>query len=351
MRDVTMCVVLSAVMSFTAAQPARAQKLAPPSRQATAAMHAGKLVMKADVVNGAVGGNPAQMHAARAMADAILAVVKRDDAIAHPIGYEIALRREIGVDRDASIGAPFQAGAAWDVWGYSAFVDSHGGESIDTDGRFGMSVLANSVACDALAVDDVPDHGLPVVPGMKKTGEYRGHPIWNGQCVIISSNADPAYVPVTRERFMKLHLLALHDEQEKGRKNLTGLDAALRAKIEPDLAAFDRAVAAEEARLSAMSAAERSQPATIDWGAGGNWKTAQLVPPDKDGAIALMSPNAAIYDKKLPPTRVQLLTVFLPFVQRGVKPPRLEEDSLRRAHAEAIRDGLDWAALDAMVRP
>jgi hypothetical protein len=125
----------------------------------------------------------------------------------------------------------------------------------------------------------------------------------------------------------------------------------LRAKIEPDLAAFDRAVAGEEARLDAMSASERAQPATITWGAGGNWKTAELVPADRDGAVPLVSPNPAIYDGKLPPARVQVLTVFLPFVQRGMKPPRLEEDSLRRAHAEAIRDGLDWAALEAMVRP
>jgi hypothetical protein len=344
-----MCVVLSAVLSFTAEHPVHAQKLAPPTRQAAAAAHAGKLVMKADEVTG--GRSPAQAQAARAMADGILAVVKRDDAIAHPVGYEIALRREIGVDRDTPIGAPFAAGAAWDVWGYSVFVDAHGGESIDTDGRFGMSILANSVSCDALAVDDIPDHGLPVVPGMRKTGEYRGHPIWNGQCVIISRSAEPAYIPVTRERFMKLHLLALRDEQAKGRKNLAGVDAALRAKIEPDLAAFDRAVAAEQARLDAMSASERAQPATIDWGAGGNWKTAQLVPSDRDGAVALMSPNPAIYDGKLPPAQVQVVSVFLPFVQRGVKPPRLEEDSLRRAHAEAIRDGLDWPALDAMVRP
>lgn len=349
MRDVTTCVVLAAAVSFAAARPASAQKLAPQSRQGAAALQPGKLVMTSDVVSGAVGRNAAQMQSARTMADGILAIVKRDAAIGHPVGYEIALRRTVERDRDTPIGAPFQAGARWDVWGYSVFVDTHGAESIETDGRFGMSILTNSVSCDALPVDDIPDHGLPVVPGMRTTGEYRGHPIWNGQCVVIASRSEPAYVAVTRERFMKMHLLALREEQQKGRKNLAGVDAALRAKIEPDLAAFDRAVAGEQARLDAMSATERTQPATIDWGAGGNWKTAQLVPADKDGAVALMSPNPAIYDTTLPPTRVQVVTVFLPFVQRGVKPPRLEEDSLRRAHAEAIRDGLDWTALEAMV--
>ena len=350
MRDSRVCVLVAAVVAFTAAQPASAQKLAPPSRQTAAAAHPGKLVMKSDVVNGIIH-NAAQLSFARTMADEILAVVKRDPAIVHPVGYEITLRRAIGTDRDTPIGAPFQAGAEWDVWGYSVFADAHGAESIDTDGRFGMSILANSVACDALPVDDIPDHGLPVVPGMRKTGEYRGHSIWNGQCVIISNGSQPAYVPVTRERFMKMHLLALHAEQAKGRQNLVSVSAELRARIEPDLAAFDHAIAAEESRLNAMDAAERANPAMIEWGASGNWKTAQLVPPDKEGAIALMSPNPAIYDAKLPATRVQVVTVFLPFVEREVKPPRLEEDSLRRAHAEAIRDGLDWATLEALVRP
>src|SRR5581483_9934005 len=173
---------------------------------------------------------------------------------------------------------------------------------------------------------------------------------YNGQCVVIASSSEPAYVPVTRERFMKLHLLALHARAEQGRKNIGGLDPALRAKVEPDLAQFDRAVAGEEARLNDMSADERAQAATIDWGPNGNWSTAQLVPPDKEGAVTLMSPNPAIFDATQPPTRVQVVTVFLPFVERGVKPPRLEEDSLRRAHAEAIRDGLDWSALEAIVR-
>jgi hypothetical protein len=336
----------AAVASIATAVPASAQKLAPSSRQAAAATHPGKLVMRPDQLSGAAARSPA----ARAMAEAILAIVQRDAALTHPVGYEVTLHREVGQDGEVPIGAPFYAGAAWDVWGYSVFTVPAGGEVVDTDGRFGMSILANSISCDPAVVEDVPDHGLPIVTGTQKTGDYRGHPIYDGQCVVITSSAEPPYVPVSRERFMRMHLSALHAEQERGKKTIADLDPNTRAKLAPDLAAFDRAVAEEEARFAAMSAADRAAPATIDWGAGGNWKTAQLVPPDRDGAVRLMSPNPAIFDAKLPATKAQVVTVFLPFVQRGVKPPRLEEDSLRRSHAAAIRDGLDWSALEAMVR-
>lgn len=69
--------------------------------------------------------------------------------------------------------------------------------------------------------------------------------------------------------------------------------------------------------------------------------------PDAEGAQPLVMPNPAFFDRSLPPGQPQVVTVFLPFLQpafAGGLPNDWREPATR------IRDGLDWGALEALVR-
>ncbi len=96
----------------------------------------------------------------------------------------------------------------------------------------------------------------------------------------------------------------------------------------------------------------------VDW----EFNTDELVSMDDPGGSPLVQLNPAFFDQTRPVTAAQLVTVCLPGLQglenkdydrlsgseRDDERAKLER---RTRDAALIRDHLDWAALEALVKP
>lgn len=305
---------------------------------------------------GGSGLKPADRRAALALADSLLAVFRRDPAIASPTGYAVTLHREVGANLGTARadGAPIYAGVSGAYWGYF-LVD--GRPNPDASGKTPIDAYVNNLlACPHSEDFDVehrnkpmPDGGRPIFAGVRQTGEFRGHPIYNGQCVVLTNRHEPTFLPVTRERYRKLEIIGMRAKVERFRQQIDydKLDPKWRAEYDKSFEESRQIIAGREAELTRMSAADRVAPAAVRH-SGVDDST--LVSVDDPDGIPLVTINPAFYDPSLPASAAQIIVVNVPFVQPGVTPKGPPDEPERRAHGERIRDGLDWAALEAMVR-
>ena len=306
-----------------------------------------------------IGGSPvdpAQREAASALATSVLDILRRDPAVASPTGYSVRVNRATGKRTDWAhfdSGLPFYAGAFGTLFSVDARPNPGG------QGAANFGIYANTVlGCPATEFQHpgskAPwriEDDRPVLIGERRTGELHGYPIYDRQCVVLSTRKDPPFVPLTRERFLRLRIQDLRARLASVRTQYAGqaTDETVRAAIDSAVKLITEAVEEQESALAAMSDAERAAPSYVRPGDG----EARLVDPDEDGAEPLTVPNPAFFDRARPPSVAQILAVYLPYVQSGprsdVVPPDLPEEW--RPAMEKIRDGLDWAALEALLRP
>jgi hypothetical protein len=346
-RVVPAIIAGAALALATPLSPCRGQEWRPDeSRHGTLAVGA---------TEGGSGLKAADRRAAAALADSLLAVFRRDPAIASPVGYMVTLHREVGsnVGRASADGAPFYAGVSGAYWGYF-LVD--GKPSPDASGKTPIDAYVNNLlGCPHSEDFDVehrdkpmPDGGPLIFAGVRQTGQLRGHPIYNGQCVVLTNRHEPPFLPVSRERYRKLEILGMRAKVDRFRQQVDydKLDAKWRAAYDENFKESQRIIAGREAELARMSAEDRAAPAAMRHDGVDD---STLVSADDPDGIPLVTINPAFYDRSLPASAPQILVVNVPFVQPDVTPKGTPDEPPRRTHGERIRDGLDWAALEAMV--
>ena len=317
----------------------------------------GTLAIGTDERDGDGLTDPLQRRAALALAGSLLDVFRRGSAVSSPVGYMVKLHRVIG-SSDSELGrAPgmaYFAGVSGAYWGYFL---KDGKPDPDASGKTPFASYVNTLwACPYSEDYDVEargkpmlDGGAPILAGVRHTGNFRGHPVYNGECVVITNSSEPPFVPVTRERYMQLETLGMRAKVDRFRKQVDydHLDPQWRAAYDNTLKESAQIIAGREAELARMSAADRAAPAAVRHAGSGD---STLVSPDDPDASPLVTINPAFFDRSLPPSKAQVIIVDLPFLQTGVTPDRTPDEPARRAHAEKIRDQLDWAALEAMVK-
>jgi len=391
--------------------------------------HPGTLSAKPDVGHGKQMPPGAQRTLAFASAQRVLDLLRSDAALANPIGYSVVLRRLASerLSGDAP-GMPYHEAVLGELTYFGLEDNGHGGKEIGpTGGIVSFHVAINTVGSEAEieSTDEEADHGPRIMYDLKKTGDFRGRPVYNGACTYVSRGPAPPVVPLTKERYYTLELLKakaassfhagqhaattstpasdglqkfLRDRPQREASNRKTIDAlraagADAATIQQMTDAFHEAEKQQEAglrgavaggsdqniqdivkqgreaeaahiaelrsSLDALSPEERKSPAyLIDHGRGYYTLGSKA---DED-VILPMQPNPAFYDASLSPNLPQVLWICLPGLQ-GVADSTYqtyagEEREQERATAERhladairVRDKLDWAALEALVKP
>ncbi|HEX3868746.1 MAG TPA: hypothetical protein VHV78_18420 [Gemmatimonadaceae bacterium] len=383
--------------------------------------HHGAFVLRSNAQMGLVIHNPAALAGALNGADKILAILRRDDALSAPVGYSAVVSRAAGMTSSGGDSIAPGLPAHWGVTGgldyFATEDDGRGGQRVSDDGgRFDISVIVNGIGMlsDVEQVTPALDHGPPILQGYRVTGTFRGHDVYNGECVFIARRPGvPPFVPVTKERYLRLRILkaradsARHTAEHRTMDEAPGTSAALqqwirdkptrqadmqktydalktvdRAQAETLLVAWKRSEAEAGASLreaASSGADDRIKQIEREGTAGEGHYIASLVaqldslsPADKksqaavlqlgvDGeklgmlddpeSVPLVQINAAFFDKTSPVTVPQLVSVCLPGLQEGVEVKRYEWSDRRAHDAGLVRDRLDWAALEALVEP
>lgn len=383
--------------------------------------HHGNFVLRPDAQLGLAVPNAAQRRAAFAAADKLVAILRHDDALATPIGYAAVVHRAAGVTGaggdSLAPGLPVHYAVAGGLNYYAMEDDGHGGQRVgDGGGSFPFLFAVNGIGrlSDMEVITPPFDHGPPILTDFRVTGQFRGHAVYNGECVFIARRPSvPPFVPVTQARYLTLQILKAradstrHAAEHRQMDAAPGVASALeqwnkdRPKREADMrvtyeqvkkldpksaqafldswraseadaaarlasaapsGADDRIrelarqgsagegtmIAAIQAQLNALSPAERKAPAAIlEQGAAGD-KLGKASDPESQPLVQI---NPAFFDKTLAVDVPQLVTVCLPGLQAGVEIKRWEWNDQRAHDAALIRDHLDWAALEALVKP
>jgi hypothetical protein len=328
----------------------------PAAAQAIDPVHGkpGSLVLGIDQRIGAAPVDAAARQAALAVAGNILAVVRRNPAIASPVGYTVRIHRAFGKRSDWAdfdSGLPFFAGVFGTLFAADAKPSPNAFKGAD------FAIYVNTVLqCPVNAFTHplakhpwLLDGKAPVIEGGRATGQFRGHVIYDGQCVVLSRHKEPPFLPLTRDQYVRLEISALQERLESTREKFAGVsDPNVRSALDSAVQQIDNAIAKRRQELDSMDPSTRSSVVFVQTG----YAEAKLADPGDDGAIPLSVPNPAFFNQSLPPATVQAVSVFLPFLQPGAPPaglpPGLPEDW--RPATEKLRDQLDWATLEALLQ-
>ena len=319
-----------------------------------AAMHAGSFVMRPDEQLEVALGDAASRRSALALADQLVAILRRTPALASPVGYSTIVSRPAGsAPAGYDTGMPYHA-AVVGALSYFMTQRSASGTATFTNngGNLPFAIYANMAACEERSTIDTArplDGGPPVMTGYRRTGEFRGHPVYNGSCVVIAGAGEPLE-PVSTERYLRLAVLALRAKQashrSRNRADAAGGDQRVAAVERMGDSLEAARIADVEAQIAAMSPAVRRRQAAV-------FNEGQLMPSDVDDADAfpLVQPNSSFFKADRPAGRATLIVVVLPGLQPEIAPPHDEMNDQRLRDVARIVAQLDWAALEAMVRP
>lgn len=399
----------AALLSSAWAPPCLAQKAD------AATTHAGQLALQADAQLGLVVPNATQRRTLFAASDRIVAILRRDDALAHPVGYATIVHRAAGVTGAGGESLAPSLPPHYGVVGALAYYAvGDDGKVGDGGGRVRISIIANGIGRieDVEQITPALDGGPPVLGDYRVTGQFRGHPVYNGECVVISRRtAMPPFVPLTKERYLKLQIAkfradsARHDAEHRAdagnttsaalaawirerpkreadmratydavtkmdpkagaefldtwRKSQADAEARLRSAASSDAdqrikeierngtAGEGQRIAALQAQLDALSPAERKSPAAV---LQLGVAGAALAPVDDPESLPLVQINSAFFDKTLAADVAQVVTVCLPGLQSGIEVTSTEWNDQRARDTALIRDHLDWSAIEALVK-
>jgi hypothetical protein len=300
---------------------------------------------------------------------------------------------------------PWHAGVTASASYYT--MDGAGRATSQEGGRIPVRVLVNLARCDEGWDVHELDGGPPVIV-QRATGQFHGHPVYDGNCVLLTSRSAPPVLPVTQARYLGLEILhyrvemarhgAQHDSMTGGGSELQRflrerpkreadmhatylemkksnpavaeqmLDASKQAEAQQEAALrsaessgaesnlqtiMANASAMEQhridslqAKLAAMSLAQRARQAMVVERASNDTSLAE---DGEEGAIPLVSPNPAFFDRALGATAVQSIVVYID----GLQPtPDADVDTSDKDRARAtarIAEGLPWGELEAML--
>jgi len=255
------------------------------------------------------------------------------------------------------------------------------------------------------------DGGPPLIRGYRRTGTFRGHDVYDGDCVFITASGLPPLVPVTRERYLSVKIAEMRrssarhaaqqqaggttvmsdhyaqflrdrpkreaemrkvydeikksdpasadkmmeewkkaeaesEQQIRAANGGADLDRQIQSARAEGNAAAAGAIQSLQSELEAMSPADRRRAAfVVDLGVG----QTRLAGEDDTETTPLVQVNEAAYDKALGLEAPQAISVCLPGLQEGFPKDDREWTPQRARDAILIRDGLDWASLEAMV--
>lgn len=322
--------------------------------QAAGAGQAGNSVAGLDLRIGGTDVAAPQKQAALAIAAKLKAILEENPAITHPMGYSLRIQRAYGKVTDFAhfdSGLPFYAGVFGTVFGPNVK------PSATSFGNPDFGIYANTVLqCPMQEFTHPLAQGtpwrlgnLPVVQGGRRTRETHGYAIYDGQCVIVTKSKVAPFRPLTVEEYLQLEIGNVNTRLDSLHQRYAGrkMDAGMQAAIEGADKQLQNAITQLKQQLAGMSAASRQAPAAVRTG----YMEANLVSADAKDAVLLSVPNPAFLNRSLPAGEVQVLSVFLPFVQPGPRadglPPGLGpswEPAMGR-----IRDGMDWEALGGLV--
>ena len=305
-----------------------------------------------------IGGQPvdaAYRPAAQTLAQTVRDIVARNSAVASPSGFSVRIHRVMGRRTDwahfdsglpffaGAVGVLFSAGARPSATAWSA---PNFGIYVNTVLQCPVSTFSLPNAHGAVAQVD----GMPIIEGGRRTGDFRGHPVYDTDCIILTRGSRAPFIAVTRERYRRLEIDAIKGQLEEVRKQRAAQasNAALQSALQEAETEIAKLIAQRERAAAAESAADRARPAFVR----PDGAESPLANPDEDGAIPLSTPNPALFDRSLPPSAVQVVSVYLPFAQSGARanglPPDLGEEW--RPIEERIRDQFDWSAIAALLQ-
>jgi hypothetical protein len=192
--------------------------------QGTDPEHAPGSLRVVNEIPNAQGLTAAQRAQASAIANGVIILLRRDPAIANPVGYSVTVRAvaHSRLPGDAP-GIPYHVV----LYGQANYFEWHdnarGTRQVQLgSGGFDFTIAVNAVGYPAEldAADEELDHGTRVMGAdegerdiYRVTGSFRGHPVYGGSCTYLSHRTVPPVVAVTKERYLSLELLKLRGAQ------------------------------------------------------------------------------------------------------------------------------------------
>ena len=163
--------------------------------------------------------------------------------------------------------------------------------------------------------------------------DVKGFPSYGKGFVVITKSERPIFVPVARERVMRLVI-------ENGKKTLAMMTGPhQQAQVEP----MKACVAKLEQELASLSPADRAGPAYLTMGRvpGRDPICDPFSSASDRQARRIIAENPNFYDKSLPPSAIQV--VFVNFGSFNTNVPD------RREQLERVKNQLDFTALAALT--
>jgi hypothetical protein len=207
-----------------------------------------------------------------------------------------------------------------------------------------INMFANNLQCvfrDGAFADDA--EGTMYFEPAGPVGAEHGHPVFEG-CVVITHRPGPFWVPVSRERVIKVKIAEVETRLANFRESVRlvqGMGSAVSDDQKAEQAAllkvFEGRVTAMRDLLDGLDANARRQPATI----ARVDDPAEAILNTSAPRIAVVQPNPAFFDAARP-ADIQILTVFQDCV-----PTSCDQGGTA---VEAIYRSLDWAALAGYQR-
>jgi hypothetical protein len=286
----------------------------------------------------ASGARPAATERVRRLYDAVRAA----PAVATPVGYDVTLRGGVGYPDERGPLRPV-------VSGFLFFYGTDDAGHVVRDGEgptFGIEAN-RPLTCAFRDLSDpfveLPD-GRQVFGEPVQVGTDHGYPVYDhpesGSCTLVSAISRPLWLPVTQRQVLNVLLGRFRAMRDEARRQLAahpGADAA-RALLQP----LEDQVRGMEQEIASLAPSELDGPAYLS---SSGERASRLSSHPAPDAVALVTPNPAYLDASAPLDRVQTLSVSV-----QMSPGYRFYSEQRAAAFRAIHDGMDWTALQALVR-
>ncbi len=274
---------------------------------------------------------PAHKAAAAATMQKLYDIVLRDPGFREPIGYDMQPAARIDMPPKHGY-TPIE----YDVTGLMYWYrdEPGGGIRVLPVSMVAVYVFANNLDYFFHQTNKwQEDEEGPMYFDLPRQADVRGFPYWGKGLAVVTRNERPIFVPVSRERAMRVVL-------STGKKGLEGTTAP---NQDPGLVRMRTCLAKMEQDLAALSPAERASPAYLATTRvpGHDLLCDPFSSSSDPNAQRIIAENPDFYDRSLPVTAIQVVLVNLSMLNTNLAD--------QRGQMERIRDGLDFGALAALT--
>lgn len=273
----------------------------------------------------------AQKAAAGAMMQKLYDIVRRDTMFYEPVAFDVQSSPQINlVPRPAY--APIE-------YSLPGFVYAFGKDAPATDTSRRTTATAFWVYANGLGhFFRATDKWQEDEQGMmywepQRQGELKGFPIYGKGLAVITKNERPLFVPVARERALRLVIA-------QNKKGIEGMTTPAQQQI---VAQTKACITKLEQELASLSAGDRAGPTYVSMAPvpGRDPACDQFSSATDRNARRIIAENPDFYDRTLPPTAIQV--VFVNLSAFSLMRPEI------RAQVDRIKNQLDVAALAALT--